>query len=378
MDIVVVGGGIAGSACGHRLARAGADVRLFDRGDEGRATDAGAGIVSPPTSSRSADDAWLRLAVEAADRYPDLVAELGDAVGRAGYAPHPLLRVALPGEESSFDRALADLRERGDRLGVPDLDAVTTLDPADARARFPPLGEVTRALLYEGAARVDGRRFAAACREAGEAAGLVVERGDVERLRVADGAVTGVVVDGEPVDADAVVVAGGAWSGAFADDLGVPVPVEPMRGQIVHLDAGRGGDDPATGDWPILTTTGHGYVVPWPEGHVVAGATYEEGSGFVPYPDVAGVRTVLDRTERAAPGLASAAFEEVRVGLRPATPDGRPVVGGVPGVEGAYVATGFGPTGLTIGPYAGEVVADLALGRDPGVDLGAFAVGRFR
>lgn len=377
MDIVVVGGGIAGAACGHRLARAGADARLIDRADEGRATDAGAGIVSPPTSSRSADDAWFRLAVEAAARYPALDAELREVVGETGYAAHPLLWVALPGEEAAFDRALDDLQERADRLGVPDPDAVAQLDPDEARDRFPPLGDVTRALVYEDAARVDGRRFAAACREAGERAGLAVERADVERILVEEGAVAGVIADGTRVDADAVVVAGGAWSGAFADDLGVSLPVEPMRGQIAHLDAGRGGSAPATADWPILTTTDHGYIVPWPEGHVVAGSTYEEGSGFVPYPDVAGVRTVLERAERAAPGLADAAFEEIRVGLRPATPDGRPVVGGVPGVDGAYVATGFGPTGLTIGPYAGEVAADLALGRDPDVALDRFGVGRF-
>ncbi|MFB6157798.1 MAG: NAD(P)/FAD-dependent oxidoreductase [Haloferacaceae archaeon] len=375
MDAIVVGGGIAGSSAAYHLADAGVGTRLIDRADSGRATDAGAGILAPATSSRTASDEWFRFAVEAVDHYRDLDADLRAVVDDTGFAERPLLKVAVDGDDApAFDRALERVRNRADRLGAPDTDRVTELDASAARDRFPPLADVARTVLYDGAAQVDGRRFAAALRTAGERAGLAVETASVERIRVADGRVAGVTTaDGRRRDADAVVVAGGAWSGAFADDLDAPLPVEPMRGQLVHLDA-----DADTADWPILSTMGHCYMVPWPGGRVVSGATYEEGSGFVPYPDVRGMRTVLERTERVAPGLAEAAFREVRVGLRPATPDGLPVVGGVPGVEGAYVATGFGPTGLTMGPYCGKVVAELVRGEAPSTDPSAFSVERFR
>ncbi len=55
-----------------------------------------------------------------------------------------------------------------------------------------------------------------------------------------------------------------------------------------------------------------------------------------------------------------------------------PVLGAVPGIEGVYLVTGHGPTGLQLGPYSGKVVADLMLGREPDVDLGSFRVARFQ
>ncbi|MFB6080935.1 MAG: NAD(P)/FAD-dependent oxidoreductase [Haloferacaceae archaeon] len=377
MDAVVVGGGIAGSSAAYHLADAGVRTRLIDRGDEGRATDAGAGILAPAFGSRTDSEAWFRVATDAVAYYRDLDAAL--ASDDTGFVERPLLEVAVGAADADeLDRALDRARDRAERLDTPAPGSLTTLDPARARDLFPPLADVARAVRYDDAAQVDGRRFAAALRTAGERAGLTVEAGDVERIRTADGRVTGVVADGTARSADAVVVAGGAWSGAFADDLGTSLPVEPMRGQIVHLDvAPDDGAATATDDWPILSTTERCYAVPWPGGRVAVGATYEEGSGFVPYPDVRGVRTVLSRAERVAPGLADAALREVRVGLRPGTPDGLPVVGAVPGVEGAFVATGFGPTGLQMGPYAGRLVADLVCGRAPPADLSAFGVERF-
>jgi len=101
------------------------------------------------------------------------------------------------------------------------------------------------------------------------------------------------------------------------------------------------------------------------------------GRWLCPHPTAGGVHEVLDRALGAVPGLADATFEEVRVGLRPATPDGLPVIGGVPGVEGAYLATAHGQTGLQLGPYTGKVVAELVGDGSPEVDLDPFGVERF-
>lgn len=134
---------------------------------------------------------------------------------------------------------------------------------------------------------------------------------------------------------------------------------------------------PPTDDWPILGGYHGHYMVPWADGHVACGATREEGSGFDPRATAAGVREVLDEALSLAPGLSDATFREVRVGLRPSTEDGLPVLGEVPDVDGAFLATGTGPTGLTIGPYSGKLVADVVRGEEPVVDLGVFSVGRF-
>lgn len=376
-DAVVVGGGIVGAATAFHLAEAGVDTLLIDADHEGRATDAGAGIVSPPTSSRRADDDWFRFAVHAADHYPDLVARLETAgVERHGYRRSDLLSVAVDAaDRRGFEADLERIESRAgeaEALSQSDFDELT---PAEAESRCPALDDVHRALLVRNAAQVDGRTFTRALRRAGREFGLSTREATVEDLVVDGGTVTGVVADGDRIDCDRVVVAGGAWSIEFGDALGIDLPVEPMRGQIVHLDAGDW--DPQTDEWPILTGYRGHYLVPWKNGRVVVGATREEGTGFDTRATTAGVREVLDEALTLAPGLADATFEEVRVGLRPSTPDGLPILGAVPGVEGAFVATGHGPTGLTIGPYSGKVVADLVRGESPEADLAAFDPERF-
>ena len=110
---------------------------------------------------------------------------------------------------------------------------------------------------------------------------------------------------------------------------------------------------------------------------MAAGATRETASGYTVTTTAVGVREVLDEALRVAPGLAAAKLLEVRVGLRPYTADRLPVLGQVPGVDGVLVATGHGPTGLQLGPYSGKLMADMALGQTPLVDLTPFSIARF-
>jgi D-amino-acid dehydrogenase len=372
MKAIVVGGGIVGSATAYHLAAAGTEVTLFDRADEGRATDAGAGILSPATSSNADSEPWFRFAVDAVDYYEPLNEALLEAgVEETGYAVPGLLRIAVDDREArAFDEALAVIRDRQERLGAP--ERIDELDPETARERCPAVGEVRRALWNPNGGRVDGRTFTAALQEAAEGTGLTVREADVTAIRTRSGRVQGIVADGERFDADAVVVAGGAWSPEFADDLGYEVPVEPMRGQILHLET-----DHETGAWPIVTGTRSLYTVPWGDGRIAVGATYEEGSGYTPHTTIAGVHEVLSDTLDVLPGLAEAAIGEIRVGLRPGSADGLPVCGQVPGVEGAYLATGHGPTGLQMGPYTGRQVGRLVRGEPLETDMDAFSPARF-
>ncbi|MGZ0747337.1 NAD(P)/FAD-dependent oxidoreductase [Haloparvum sp. AD34] len=373
---IVVGGGIVGSSVGYHLARAGLDVRLLDREDEGRATTAGAGIISPATSSRTGSTAWFEFGLEAADYYPDLATALDDYAH--SYTRTGLLSVAADADEvGDFERAKTRVERRTEEYGHPTEDSVRELSPAEARAKYPPLADVERALFFEDAARVDGQAFASALREAGRDAGLTVENADVTGVDVENGSVAGVsTASGATYDADAAVVAGGAWSPAFEADLDVSVPVEPQRGQILHLDVDGLDFDRPAGEWPIVSAFRHQYQVPWPDGRVACGATRESGTGFEPSVTLDGLRSVSSEALRVAPGLADATHLETRVGLRPVSADGLPFLGGVPDVDGAYLAAGHGPTGLTLGPYSGKVVADLVRGVEPEVDLDPFRVGR--
>ena len=169
-----------------------------------------------------------------------------------------------------------------------------------------------------------------------------------------------------------MVIAGGAWSAAFAEQLGVSIPIEPQRGQILHLRPPHA----ETEGWPIVSAFRDHYMVAWPDQRVVAGATRETGSGFATGPTAGGVRETLDEALRVAPGLAPAEIVEIRVGLRPLCADGLPVIGPIPGIAGVHLATGHGANGLQAGPYSGKLVAEVITEERPPADLSPFDVVR--
>ncbi len=344
-DAIVVGGGLVGTATAYELGRAGARTLLLDRRDAGRATDAGAGILSPETAKRD-DLAWTGLVRAAGRHYDTLIPRLG---GDTGWQRCGILELATrPSDVPAWEWVAARA------------DGATEITPADARAMVPVLGDVLRALHHPDAARVDGRQMCAALeRAARDEFGVEVREEGVDDVLA--------------LDAPAVVIAGGAWTPQVAHQLGVSIPVTPMRGQIVHL----GVDGYATGEWPIVQPVFGYYMVPWPDARVAVGATVED-AGFTPAVTAGGVHEVLRETLRVMPGLAAATMRDVRVGLRPVSADDLPVLGAVPGHSRFFVATGHGANGLLLGPLSGKLVADVALGRAPALDLSPFSAARFR
>jgi D-amino-acid dehydrogenase len=342
-DAIVVGGGLVGTAAAYELGRAGARTLLYDRRDPGRATDAGAGILSPETAKRD-DPAWTDLVRAAGRHYEDLIPRLA---GDTGWARCGILQLAtrdtdIPAWEWVAERATG----------------ATEIEPDAARAMAPVLGPIVRALHHPGAARVDGRLMAAAVLRAAEEHGVEVRDGSVD--------------DVTALDAEHVVIAGGAWTPRTSEQLGVSLPIGPVRGQIIHLDTPE--HDTAT--WPILQPVFGYYLVPWADAHVAVGATVEE-AGFDASVTAGGVYEVLRETLRVMPGLTNATLREIRVGLRPTSADDSQILGRLPGHDNVVVATGHGANGLLLGPLSGALAADLVLGRDPSVDLAPFSPARF-
>ena len=374
-DAIVIGGGILGMSTAYHLVCGGAKTLLIDRADEGRATDAGAGILSPETNSRD-PESWFQLAIAAVDYYPTLVQAFHEAQEHdIGYARCGALIVAVSEDEREpFEAAQRLIFARQERRGRPGPADLHTITSDAARACFPALGPVFGAISNRLAARVDGRLLTRALRVAATGRGLTIRQASVERLLLQDRAVTGVVAAGETLPAGATVIAGGAWSAAFGSQLGIDIPVVPQRGQIIHLALPH----TDTSTWPIISAFHGHYMVPWPDQRVVVGATRETGSGFHPQATAQGVHEVLDEALRVAPGLASGIIRDIRIGLRPLTADTMPVLGTVPQVAGIFLATGHGPTGLTLGPYSGKLVADMMLGHEVPIDLSAFHVSRFQ
>jgi D-amino-acid dehydrogenase len=372
-DAVVIGGGLAGACVSYHLAEAGAATLLVDRRDPGRATDAGAGILSPETNKHPLE-AWDELVRACGHFYPSLVAALHEAgAPESGYERCGLLMLAVADwDTDEFDAAAALILDRQQRHGPPAAGPLCPITPDEAKALYPPLGRVTRALYHPGAARVDGRLFNAAVLAGATAHGLATRTGDA-RLVLAGDHVEAVELAGDRIPCGAVVIAGGAWSDAFGQALGVEIPIAPARGQIVHLRV----PDADTGVWPILSPVLGMYQVPWPGGRVAVGATVEPEAGFDAQLTAGGMRLVFGEALRVAPGLAGAGFLEARVGLRPVSADDLPVVGPVPGWSNVHLATGYGANGLLLSPYCGRGVAAAALGRPADPLLAPFLAGRF-
>jgi len=373
LDAIVVGGGIVGASVAYHLAKMGLKTRLIDRHDAGRATDAGAGILSPETSLESDD--WYRFGVRAVDYYQPLIKNLNEVQdGDTGYAMCGLLRVAVSDDEiEPYNEAHRIVFERQLQNNTPSTSDLYEVSSKEAQEIFPALASVHKAFYHRTGGRVDGRLLCAAITKAGIHYGLDVQEASVDSLLIEDNQVIGVMVDGEEIRAGKVAIAGGAWSLAFGEQLGVQIPVEPQRGQIIHLQL----DGVDTAEWSVINAFRGHYMVAWENGRVVIGATRETGSGFEPTTSASGVHEVLSEALRVAPGLASAQLLEVRVGLRPYSADRLPVLGTVPKMKNIYLATGHGPTGLQLGPYSGKVVADMMAGNAPDDDLSAFHITRF-
>lgn len=365
-DAIVIGGGVVGMATAWHLVRDGVRTLLLDRADAGKASDAGAGILSARFLPDDPDP-LDRLKAAALRYYPELIERLqADDAGDTGYAVPGALIVAIDTDEVAPFAALAGKIRAGG-------NAHREVAADEARMLFPPLGEVRGVLHSPTDGRVDGRLLVAALGRSAERHGLVRQSADVEYLLADVGRVRGVVAGGEEIRAGWVVLAAGAWSGALGAPLGLRIPVAPQRGQICHLHM----PDADTAAWPVIGAFRDHYMVSWPGGRVVVGATRETGSGFQPQTTVAGIMEVLGEALRVAPGLRAASLVEVRVGLRPASPDGRPMLGPAPGVAGLLLATGHGPSGLLLGPLSGKLVAGLVTDANDGADLAPFDVARF-
>ncbi len=348
----MVGGGLVGTALAYELVHRGATVVVVDRHDPGRASDAGAGILSPETNLDPAPGTFA-VGHAAARHYESLVDQLGaDGAVDTGYARTGSLLVAeRPGDDATMGAASELILGRD--VGVEELD------PEVARRRFPVLDTVRRALYNPDGRRVDGRVLRGVLQAAAERRGARWRQATVTGIVGSPGAerVQAVRTDRGDIPAGAVALCSGAWTEELAGDLRVVLPVGPLKGQIAHLRL----PEADTSMWPIVQPVLGFYLVPWPGGRVACGGTMEAAAGFDHRVTADGVHQLLRECLRTAPGLGAAELVEVRVGTRPVSADGKPLLGPVPGWSNAFVATGHGAEGLLLGPLSAAVLADSML-----------------
>jgi D-amino-acid dehydrogenase len=364
---------VAGASAAYRLALGGARVTLVDRRFEGEATSAGAGIIAIG-ASQNFSDKLFSLGSAAATFYPDMIAQLAsDGETNTGFSVVGGLHIAIDEDEAArLPGLVAEVQSRQAR-GLSGLGEVAQIPASEAQGMFPPLREIVSAMYIPGAARVDGRLLRASLVQAARKRGATTIEGEGSVI-VESGRASGVRVGDQTIAADAVIVAAGSWSAQIGETLGVTIPVYPQRGQIVHLAI----PDTDTSRWPIVVGYHSHYLVTFPSNRVAVGATREETAGFDYRNTAGGVQEVLNEALRIAPGLTSATLHEMRIGFRPASPDGLPMMGTVGDLENVYLCTGHGPIGLQLAPYSGAAIADMVLGKPVAADLGPMSPARFR
>jgi glycine oxidase len=366
--VLVIGAGICGLAAAWRLAEAGLDVEVVDGGAVGHAaTWAAGGMLAASLEAEPGEEAMMELARWSQGLWPDWTSRLMRITGiDVGYRGEGTLQVATTRDEmAALRHRYAYLR----RLGLP----VEWRDPGPLRDLEPGLSpDAMGAIASPGDHQVDPRAVVPALAAAVAAAGgrTVPDRRVAEIAR--DGAGwTARFADGEASQADHLVLAAGAWSGAIA---GMPAaarpPVRPAKGQAVMLRM-----DPAA---PLLRHVVWGagiYLVPRDDGRLYIGATVED-RGFDTVPTAGGVLSLLEAAWRIVPAIEELPIAELVTGLRPRSRDDLPIVG-PSGIPGLHLATGHHRNGILLAPATAELVAAGILGREPPIAASAFHPARF-
>jgi len=357
VEVGIIGGGIIGCAAAAFAAEAGARVTLYERAAIGAgASGRNMGAVQHPFDPELVPlyEATIRI-------YRDLSAHDGEF--RFPDEPAGLL-------ELSEDPAVLE-KDGGGHSGL----RSDFLAPRQVQSLEPTLADDLWAVRLATGFPIPPHAATAAMAERARAAGASLEIGAAAIPAVENGRVSGVILEGaRPRAADVVLVAAGPWSpflldpsgrwrpivatwGATAQlELGSPphhvleeARVESVNRPVDDADSGRRPPEPA--ETPSIFTL------------AASDSTVTIGSTFLGFePDHRGMAPLLvERGKRFLPGLTRARIVATRACARPQSIDGRPLVGGIAGVRGLFMAAGHGPWGISCGPATARLVVDAML-----------------
>ncbi len=363
--VVIVGGGIVGSASAYELAKAGCPVTVIERGAIGaEASSAAAGMLAPLGES-SRPGPFQTLALASWRLYPETARELRAATGvDVEYVTTGTLYPLFTAEDARAAEARCDW-PLAKELGL------TVLEGPEVFEREPAISKKARAALFvPGDHWVNNQRLTVAYAQAAAGRGVTFRLGvRATEVIVEGGRAGGVVAEGERVPADAVVIAAGAWSGELTTSLGARLPVEPARGQMLALS-----HVPS-----LLKHCIHAadvYLVPRPSGELLIGATVER-VGFVRAVTPEGIGSLIRGALELVPDLADRPITRTWSGFRPWAPDSLPILGPWPKVSGVFVATAHFRNGILLAPITARLMKELIVDGKPSLDLTPFFPDRF-
>ena len=355
--VVIVGGGVIGLLTALNLAAEVESVVLLDRSNVGQESSwAGGGIVSPLYPWRYSP-AVTALAHWSQDFYPQLAERL---FVRTGIDPEVhttgLYWLDLDDEQAALDWAAQNNRP------------LSAVDVAAVHDAVPVLGAGYSSAIYmANVANVRNPRLVKSLTAALLALPNVTihEQCEVSGF-VRDGErILGVSTASGDILADQVVLAAGAWSGELLKTLGLDLPVEPVKGQMILYKC-------ASNFLSSMVLAKGRYAIPRRDGHILVGSTLEH-EGFDKTPTDAALESLKASAIELIPALADAQVVGHWAGLRPGSPEGIPYIGAMSGFEGLWLNCGHYRNGLVLAPASCQLLADLLLGHEPEINAAPYA-----
>ena len=369
-DVIVIGGGLIGSSIALRLAQAKLRVLVFDRGEPGaEASSAAAGMIAPQGETPE-PDAFFAFCAASHALYPDFVSEIEELSGQeVGFRREGSLLVAV---EEKQVAELEKLFWTQTRAGLP----LERLTPADLQHKMPGLSsEIRLALGISEDYWVDNEKLTRAVIEAAQRLGVrFYAHCPAEEINVRDNRVESIQANsghagGETTlfSAGCFVLAAGCWSEGLAAQVGLALPMQPCRGQMMEFESPH--------ELPYVVRAGIHYLVPRSARRVVVGTTAEY-AGFEKTVTAEGLQSILNGAMRFAPFLKDCFFRRAWAGLRPDTADHLPVLG-YSKLQNLILATGHFRHGILLAPLTAQQISELVLARSTSFPLEAYRPTRF-
>ena len=366
MKISIIGGGIAGCSTAHYLALEGHDVTLFERDSlASHASGFALGGLVPSVGGHP-DDPYESLSRYSIGLHKELATQLGgpSGAGELDFLRKPSMMLVRDREEEAMLRQVYSRYTADHSLDIRWL-SLGELSHIEARISPDVLGGMYVSEAYE----VDPYKLTLALWQSAEQRGARIVNREVLEIGTTDDRVTGVETSDGMIAANAVVVAAGPWSPRMLANLGISMPVMPLKGQIIRLDA------PAP---PLKVSLwwDDNYATTKSDGLLWAGTT-EEDVGFDDGTTDAARDLIITSAVEMLPYLEEAELVQQTACLRPITPDRAPIIDAGAGPDGLTIVTGAGRQGIMLGPAMGIAAAALATGTEPPVDVSAFSLARF-